>query len=253
MSNERYRRLEASAARLNRITEANKFVLGCPAEQCSELLRHSGESKAQLFQDLFALSVLNFKHGGFFVEFGATNGVDLSNTFLLEKRFGWNGILAEPGRTWHETLRRNRNCNIETACVWKESGASLIFNATEWAELGTIDSFSSSDHHAQRRDVGSKYEVNTISLIDLLEKYSAPHVIDYLSIDTEGSEGEILSSFDFDRYKFRLITCEHNFSSERETIYSLLTKNGYERKYEAFSDFDDWYVLTRTDVGFSDV
>ena len=51
-------------------------------------------SKSQLKQDIFVLLETGFKRNGFFVEFGATNGIDLSNTYLLEKRFGWNGILA---------------------------------------------------------------------------------------------------------------------------------------------------------------
>ncbi|NKB76872.1 MAG: hypothetical protein GKR96_07435 [Gammaproteobacteria bacterium] len=58
-------------------------------------------SKSQLRQGLFALSELSFKQGGFFVEFGATNGVGLSNTHLLETKFGWKGILAEPAKLWH--------------------------------------------------------------------------------------------------------------------------------------------------------
>ena len=52
-------------------------------------------SKAQLKQDLFVLATLNFKRNGYFVEFGATSGVDISNTCLLEFDFGWRGILAE--------------------------------------------------------------------------------------------------------------------------------------------------------------
>ncbi len=84
--------------------------------------------------------------------------------------------------------------------------------------------------------------MDTISLNDLLEKFDAPKNIDYLSIDTEGSEYAILESFDFERRRFSVITCEHNFTPEREKIYELLTRKGYERKYESLSQFDDWYV-----------
>ena len=77
---------------------------------------------------------------------------------------------------------------------------------------------------------------------DLLEKYSAPSIIDYLSIDTEGSEYDILNAFDFQKYKFRVITCEHNFTPMREKIYDLLIKKGYKRKLSNISRVDDWYV-----------
>ena len=66
--------------------------------------------------------------------------------------------------------------------------------------------------------------------------------IDYLSIDTEGSEYIILSNFDFTKYSFSVITCEHNFSPMREQIYSLLSKHGYISKYQNLSKFEDWYV-----------
>jgi hypothetical protein len=76
----------------------------------------------------------------------------------------------------------------------------------------------------------------------MLKKYNAPKQIDYLSIDTEGSEFEILNSFNFDLYDIKIITCEHNYTPMRKKIYSLLTKNGYDRKYSEYSQFDDWYV-----------
>jgi FkbM family methyltransferase len=179
---------------------------------------------------------------GYFVEFGATNGIDLSNSYLLEKEFGWNGILAEPARTWHETLRLNRSAHIETKCVWKDSDSSLLFNETKYSELSTIDFFSASDSHFNARKKGSKYEVSTISLNDLLDKYHAPNRINYLSIDTEGSELEILRGFNFQKYKVDVITCEHNNTENRNAIFLLLTKNGYVKKYEELSQFDDWYV-----------
>ena len=86
----------------------------------SELLQYFGKSKSQIRQDLFVLSHLGFKKNGFFVEFGATDGVSLSNTYLMENLFEWNGILAEPATCWHKELKNNRTCNIETNCALLE-------------------------------------------------------------------------------------------------------------------------------------
>ncbi len=207
--------------------------------KCEDLLE---ASKSQLRQDLFVLSELEFKKNGYFVEFGATNGIDLSNSFLLEKEFGWNGILAEPARIWHSDLKKNRTVSIENKCVWRKSGEILWFNEAEVGELSTIDDFSNCDVHSESRKSGKRYNVETISLIDLLKQFGAPQTIDYLSIDTEGSEYEILQDFDFKLYKFNVITCEHNNTLNRDKIYDLLVLNGYERKFEHLSKFDDWYV-----------
>jgi FkbM family methyltransferase len=202
-------------------------------------------SKSQLRQDLFVLSELEFKKNGYFVDFGATNGCDISNSYLLETKFNWKGILAEPSKRWHSELKKNRKVNINTDCLWSETGKELIFNEVDDGELSTIDEFSSRDQHKNRRLNGKQYKVNTISLKDLLIKYDAPKLIDYLSIDTEGSEFEILKNFDFDNFKFRVITCEHNYNDNREKIYKLLTDNGYIRKFVNISKFEDWYVYEK--------
>ena len=200
------------------------------------------KSKSQISQDLFVISHLNFKKEGFFVEFGATNGIDLSNSFLLEKEYGWKGILVEPAKCWHTDLKKKRACFIDENCVWSDSNCTLIFNETKLAELATIHNFSSNDGHAKSRECGKLYEVSTISLNDLLEKYCAPTEIDYLSIDTEGSEFEILKKFDFSKYSFKVITCEHNYTPNRQKIFDLLTSKGYKRVFEALSLFEDWYI-----------
>jgi FkbM family methyltransferase len=199
-------------------------------------------SKSQLQQDLFVLLSLNFKSNGFYVEFGATDGFNLSNTYMLEKNFGWTGILAEPARSWHASLKKNRSANIETRCIWKESAIILEFNETEAGELSTLDSFSNRDMHAVSRENGIRYTVETISLLDLLVKYKAPKFIDYLSIDTEGSEFEILDNFDFKTFTFGFISCEHNFTENRGKIFELLSRQGYVRVFEQYSQFDDWYL-----------
>jgi len=204
------------------------------------------KSKSQAKQDLFVLFELGFKRDGFFVEFGATNGVELSNTYILEKHFGWSGILAEPANTWWHDLRNNRHCHIEQVCVWKTSGEQLEFNELEDGSRGlsTINSFSGSDLHASARKNGKLKLVKSISLVDLLDKYDSPREIDYLSIDTEGSEYEILKEFNFNKYIFRVITVEHNYMPARQRLNDLLIGAGYIRKFEAISGVDDWYVYS---------
>jgi FkbM family methyltransferase len=201
------------------------------------------KSKSQIGQDMFVLAELHFKRDGYFVEFGAASGLELSNTYMLEKEMGWTGIVAEPAHIWHDDLLKNRSCHISFDCVWTKSHEEIEFNEVSAAELSTIDAFSDSDGHSQTRAEGKKYKVYTCSLFDLLNKYKAPQEIDYLSIDTEGSEFEILSAFDFDAYKIKVITCEHNFSPMRDKIMDLLYSKGYIRKYQELSQFDDWYVL----------
>jgi FkbM family methyltransferase len=220
-----------------------KFLKALPISNLRQTFLLLKESKSQLRQDLFVLSELNFKKNGFFVEFGATNGKDLSNTYLLEKNFGWTGILSEPAIIWKAEIEKNRpHSFIETSCVWNVSDLTLKFNETKKPELSTINIYSEKDGHSLARKSGNHYDVSTISLNDLLKKYNAPQHIDYISIDTEGSEFEILNAFDFDEYTFGIITCEHNFTANREKIYDLLFRHGYVRKYENVSGFDDWYV-----------
>ena len=221
-----------------------KFLLNFSETMSGRLLHLINLSQSQIRQDLLVLAVLNFKRNGFFVEFGAADGLHLSNTYLLEKEFGWTGILAEPARIWHSKIPQNRPETIlEKRCVWVESGKELEFWETKNPELSTLANSENTDEHAQARLGAEHYLVPTISLVDLLEKYSAPLNPDYLSIDTEGTEFQILESFDFTKYQFKVITCEHNYSQDRKKVFGLLTSQGYVRVLEATSDFDDWYVL----------
>jgi FkbM family methyltransferase len=217
-------------------------ILNLGEEKIINFIKFKSKSRAELRQDLFALLELNFKKNGFFVEFGATNGFHDSNTYLLEKEFKWSGILAEPNKMWHKEIKLNRSCYIETCCVYNATDSFVNFVETSNPNLSTIDLFKKFDSHKKNREELKTYKVKTISLIDLLKKYNAPKTLDYLSIDTEGSEFEILKNFDFNSYTFKVITVEHNFNSSRKKIYDLLTNHGYKRKYIGLSNWDDWYV-----------
>jgi FkbM family methyltransferase len=202
------------------------------------------ESRSQLGQDVFALGFTGSQRAGFFVEFGATNGKSLSNTFLLEKHFGWSGILCEPARSWLPALQKNRTAKIDTRCVYSNSEVKINFLETEVGELSTIEGFGADDGHSESREAHRSYEVNAVTLLDLLNYHHAPKHVDFLSIDTEGSEFEILDAFDFSQYTFGAIAVEHNYSANREKVKTLLLSQGYRQVYPELSDFDDWFVLS---------
>jgi FkbM family methyltransferase len=222
----------------DRLTRATDLLRGFDplARRLTDLM---AMSSSQLYQDVFVLVATNFKRGGHFVEFGAANGIDLSNSYMLERDYGWTGILAEPGRRWHRILHNNRPSTIiDTDCVWSSTGEILEFAEDDELEFSAISEFS---RPAARRD-GKKYPVKTVSLLDLLRRHNAPPVIDYISIDTEGSELEILRSFDFNAYDIRIITVEHNYKPSRGALHALLTSHGYRRTCEIASAWDDWYI-----------
>ena len=205
-----------------------------------ETLEIITNSKSQLGQDFFALAVNGMKKNGYFVEFGATNGINLSNTFMLEKNYLWNGILAEPSKEYISELKKNRTSNVVEKCVWSKSGEELLF--TEAGDFSTLESFKNHDLHTKIRSKGIQYKVSTISLLDLLDENDAPRQIEFLSIDTEGSEYEILKNFDFSKYTFNAICVEHNFTNDRNKILNLLSGKGYKRVFEEHSKWDDWYI-----------
>lgn len=203
------------------------------------------KAHGQLYQDMIVQMYLNWKTNGYFVEFGATDGNDISNTYTLEKEFGWNGILAEPAKHWHTNLSKNRSCNIDHRCVWKTTGEQVTFHQSiARPDASAIESYITPDLYQMIGGEADKYKVETVSLNDLLKKYNAPNDIDYISLDTEGSEIEILQAFDFDQYKVKFFTVEHNEKEvNRQRIYDLLTSKGYDRVLKHVSNWDDFYVL----------
>ena len=220
------------------------FVLALRPKKLFVVIKNFKNSKSQIFQDLFCLVELwpEITESSFFVEFGATNGIDLSNTFLFEKYFGMNGILAEPARVWKQALYANRNTNISTRCLWTESNSVLTFVEDVIPDLSRVAFSSTSDFQDKFRSTQHVYTVETISLNDLLVEFDAPKIIDYISVDTEGSEFEILSSFNFRKHRFNFISVEHNFTKNQRKIDALLEENGYKRIHRLVSLWDAWYV-----------
>jgi FkbM family methyltransferase len=201
-------------------------------------------SPSQLGQDWFVTFALGDRRdAGYFVEFGAADGVSLSNTLRLERDLGWRGIVAEPNPAHHEALRRNRRCAVSEKCVWSRTGERLSFAVVDASpELSTLTSFQAVDDHDRTK--ARSIEVPTVSLDNLLREHGAPRQIDYMSIDTEGSEAAVLEAFDFSAHDVAVLTVEHNFGPTRDALFRLLSGHGFVRVLEEFSRWDDWYVTS---------
>lgn len=211
----------------------------------SAIEKNKDISKAQTFQDIWVLHETGFKKDGFFVEFGATDGITGNNTWLLEKEYEWKGILAEPNPHWHNDLFLNRKCNITKKCVYIKSDVEVDFLLTDAPDLATIKGFGNDDEWVQARKNAPTIKIPTISLFELLEHYSSPEIVDYISVDTEGTEYGILNAFfrqNADKYKVRAITVEHNFTPMRDKLFELMSANGYRRVFTEVSRWDDFYV-----------
>ena len=241
------RAIRKAALKVIRFSVLSYLVLYCLVtfriKNLFMLLTNIRNSKSQIFQDLMIIATVSNPdrlNNFYFVEFGATDGISISNSYLFESVFGAKGILAEPAKIWHDSLKANRRCAISYECVWEKSHEVLEFIETSNPDLSGL----SQQQDSSRKIAGStNYNVDTISLNDLLHEHLAPNRIGLLSIDTEGSEYRILSTLNFDEYKFEVIVCEHNYGVNRESIRRLLESNGYTRRHRMISYFDDWYFL----------
>jgi FkbM family methyltransferase len=204
-------------------------------EETKLVLEYMESSLSQLRQDLLVLWLLDFPNQGVFVEFGATDGIDLSNTYLLECTFGWTGVLAEPAKVWQHDLVSNRKSKLDFRAVSERTGDQLVFHESHDAR------FSSFQKNSELR-YPKEYIVQTVSLTDLLLEHNLPKVIDYLSIDTEGTEFDVLKNFDFNSFKFKVVTIEFSDPTSSKVVVDLMLKNGYQRIFNSISKFEDWFI-----------
>ena len=211
--------------------------------------KNKNDIKSQLYQDVFASFVVGDKFDKTFFEFGATNGIDLSNSYILETSLNWKGALSEPSTQWHNELRKNRpNTDIITDCIWTHSGKELDFFISDVGVLSSLNDFKESDkismpgNTAARIKNGKIISVKTISLNDVIEKNFKSRSPSYISVDTEGSEYEILKVFDFKKFKPIVFTIEHNFTELQFKIDELMKSKNYVRVFKKITSFDAWYI-----------
>ncbi|TCU13175.1 FkbM family methyltransferase [Rhizobium sullae] len=200
-------------------------------------------SYSQIQQDRWVIDELNGKRDGFFVEVGAYDGKHFSNTYMLEKEYSWTGIVAEPNPLFSDTIREVRSGPLCTSPVDATTGRAVKMRFVSAAPaLSGMAQLAHKDLHTKaRRKEGVEIVQTTISLNDLLSQNNAPADIDFISIDTEGNEPGIMSTFDFSRYSVRLFSIEHNHTEADAKLDRIILPKGYERVYREWSRFDAWY------------
>lgn len=182
---------------------------------------------SQAGQDKFVHDLIGDK--GFFCDVGAHDGIVHSNTYALEQ-LGWTGICIEPNREVYRELEMNRRCD-----VW-------------WGAASDGDKIVEFDGVR----VGSgTFGIAALPLTTVLERVGAPTVIDFLSIDVEGHELEVLAGMDWDRWQVRLATIEHNLycdgPARKDAIAAVMTGHGFECYAddivaEGYGEYESWWI-----------
>jgi FkbM family methyltransferase len=200
-------------------------------------------------QDRFVLAACGWQRGGFFIDSGASDGIRGSNTWLLETEYGWRGICVEPNDALHAELVRNRRCICLNCCLYDRDGQVEFLEAAE-VYGGIVDEYDRAHlefvrRFLARKTTGTYAEVAPVAkpartIRSILREHGAPPVIDYWSLDTEGSELAILHTFPFEKYRVRFLTVEHNHSPIRARIAAFLAEHGFRRVAEL--GIDDGYA-----------
>jgi FkbM family methyltransferase len=249
-----------------------------PELSAKDIYRHVFSSErfkqgyqSQMGQDMF-LNRWFFKNRGpgFFIDVGAFDGILGSNTSYFEKHLQWRGIAFEPNPPAFEALRANRSCRLIQGCAYHQDGQipflglsereqrkgtksrrprsvlSMVFDSSHGgAMLGGIPEHMNQGKWVEwvRKAMKLNQTLTTVPChrIDTVLNDSGVKIVDYLSIDVEGAELEVLRGIDFERVQVNVIGVEHNHKFSE--IYDLLTTSGFE--YQGLLFFDEIFVHKR--------
>jgi len=231
-------------------SEINRYKTAIGADKGEEV----DEFYSQIGQDKYYVeNIIKRRRRGVFLDVGAHDGVTFSNTYYLEKNLGWKGLCVEPNPSSYARCIRNRTCNVVNKAVLEgpRGKAEFIIPEGEGVVEGGLEQLCALKGHVREKslkeDFATQYAkqrtivVDTTSIMNLLNE-NQMHVIDYMSIDVEGYELDILKGIDYDKVKVRFLTVEHgNDEGYRKEIHDFLVSKGYERHRE--NKWDDEYMI----------
>ncbi len=175
--------------------------------------------------------VFKGKRGGTFVELGGFDGLIASNCLFFELMRGWDGLLLEPSPSSYRQAATIRRCTCLQRAIAASSGEAEFLEVTDgYLEMsGLLETFDSGTRsgikeHPQHQERTIK--VPTISLADLLGEHALEEV-DYISMDVEGTELDVIESFPSNKFRVRAWTIENK--PRNDEIAEAMRKKGYKR------------------------
>ena len=195
-----------------------------------------GIYKSQSSQDLFLDRwVFRGLEAGTFIDIGAHDGVTFSNSWFFEKMRRWQGVCVEPNPAVVKRLAVNRASRIIPCCVAAASGRVDFLQLSGFPEMlsGIVDAYD--PEHKKRvddelREHGGSSEVIRVEArtFDQIVAECGSSEIEYVSIDTEGSEDAILKSISFDRAFIHALTVECNYEAAKDAMVAFMGGEGFE-------------------------
>ena len=197
---------------------------------------HDKKFSSQYGQDQYLEEII-FKgyKNGFYVDVGAHNGISINNTLYFEKYHNWSGINIEPIKEVYDKLVENRpnDININCAISNKNGTANFIKNIGETEMIsGLKNTFDPRHYDRLKKEInqfGGKTEiinVKTKKLQNILDEHQVKH-INYLTIDVEGAEFEVIKSINFNKVFIDVIGFENNYDDKSMEIITYLEKNNF--------------------------
>ena len=172
---------------------------------------------------------------GVFMDIGAHDGVSLNNTLYFEKSNDWRGINVEPIPQVYDQLVANRPQSININCaVCNRNGTAQFICNTGYTEMlsGLKDAyhpkhFERLNHENQTMGGTTQYiDVKTRTVESICDEHEITH-INYMSIDVEGAEFDVIKSINFDKVFIDVIEFENNYADAGEVIVKYLEEKGY--------------------------
>lgn len=173
---------------------------------------------------------------GFFIEIGANDGITQSNTFLLETKNNWKGLLIEPSEKWTETLISLRKNSIVERCAISNYNGKILgdFDGSLMSSVNGERLYNDILIHSGIKKEINNVEVDCYTLTELCKKHRIKN-IDLCSIDVEGHEYEILNGINFEILNIKYFVIEV-YKHQEEKIFNFFNSKNYE--IECISNFN---------------